>query len=323
MTDTASPVTALVPSSRHLDLVGDLPAGTQVRTWQDYVDGEVPAESVAFVVLGGKGAMEWRTMLRDLPNLRGVRTVSIGYDWVIDHVPTGVALYNSSAVMSDTTAEHGALLIMASMKSFPEHHVFQQKHEWVPQSHRGKHEHGLMGVVGRTVLVIGQGGIGRGIAERFEAFKAHVVRFARTERTLGDGAHVLPMEQLDEWLPQADAVSLALPLNPSTDGLVDADFLARMKDDAVLGNIGRGKVVDTDALVSELQSGRLRAALDVVDPEPLPEDHPLWDCPGAFITPHAGADSQYMRDNATQDQVDMVLDFLRGDDLGEPVLVKE
>lgn len=318
------PLTALVPEPEHLELLGDLPAGTRAALWSDYedLDGSIAPESVGFVVISGRGGQQRRDHLKTFPNLRGVRTVSIGYDWVIDSVPAGVPVFNSSQVMTDTTAETGALAIMASLRSLPEHLEAQRQHRWIEFSERGPHEHGLTGIVGTTVLVIGQGGIGRGIADRLEAFKARVVRFARTARTGPGGEKVHAMEELNDWLPQADAVSLALPLNPGTDGLVDADFLSRMKPGAVLGNIGRGKVVDTAALVEALTAGTIRAALDVVDPEPLPADHPLWDCPGLLLTPHAGADSRYMREHAVADQAAMVRAFLSGDDLGDPVIVK-
>jgi phosphoglycerate dehydrogenase-like enzyme len=99
---------------------------------------------------------------------------------------------------------------------------------------------------------------------------------------------------LPALLPSADVVVLVLPLTDETRGLVDASFLASMKDGALLVNVARGAVVDTDALVKELTSGRLRAAVDVVDPEPLPADHPLWDCPGLLVSPHVGGSSSAM-----------------------------
>ncbi|MBF0817179.1 NAD(P)-dependent oxidoreductase [Microbacterium paludicola] len=312
------PRTALVLSKEHLELAGPPPEGARLALWDDLVDGRIEPESVEFALLGGFQSRELRERLRDLPNLVAVRTVSIGYDWLVDHLPPGVAVYNSSDVMTDTTAETGALGLIAALRAFPEHLQAQRDHRWIGHDRRGATEHGVQGVVGSTILVLGQGGVGRGIAERLEAFKARVVRFARTTRTGARGERVHAFTELDQWLPLADAVSLALPLNVGTERLVDADFLSRMKPGAVLGNVGRGRVVDTDALIAAAREGRVRAALDVVDPEPLPADHPLWDVPGVSITPHAGASSRHMRDNIGPALAAMAGAYLRGEDLGAP-----
>ena len=140
------------------------------------------------------------------------------------------------------------------------------------------------------VLIIGAGNIAKAIVRRLEPFEVIVDRIARTER-VDELALVYGMDALDGLLPQADIVSLIVPLTSETERLVDAAFLAKMQDGALLVNTARGKVVDTDALLAELNSGRIRAALDVTDPEPLPREHPLWLAPNCLITPHIGGDT--------------------------------
>jgi phosphoglycerate dehydrogenase-like enzyme len=114
----------------------------------------------------------------------------------------------------------------------------------------------------------------------------------RVARSAGDGVHAIA--DLPDLLPAADVVILVVPLTAQTRGLVDAAFLARMKDDALLVNLARGPVVVTDDLVEELHRGRLHAAVDVVDPEPLPAHHPMWQVPNVLISPHVGGASSAM-----------------------------
>lgn len=150
----------------------------------------------------------------------------------------------------------------------------------------------------RRVLLIGYGGVGTAIESRLSGFEAAIDRLARTARTVRDAAGaevaVRGFDELHAALAEAEIVILAVPLTDETRHLIDAAALAAMPDGALLVNVARGPVVDTDALVSELRSGRLRAALDVTDPEPLPAGHSLWRCPGLLLTPHVGGDSTAM-----------------------------
>ena len=138
----------------------------------------------------------------------------------------------------------------------------------------------------KTVLILGYGSIGSAIERRLAGFEVEVLRVARTAR---DGVHAF--SEIDTLLPQADVVIAIVPATDETRGMIDAGFLARMKDGALLVNVARGVVVRTEALIAECASGRLRAALDVTDPEPLPADHPLWQTPNVLITPHVGGAS--------------------------------
>ncbi len=162
----------------------------------------------------------------------------------------------------------------------------------------------------RRVLVVGYGAIGAAIEARLRAFECEVVRVARTAR---DGVHAIA--ELPELLPTADVVILIVPLTSETRGLVDAGFLAAMKQDALLVNLARGAVVVTDDLLAALHDGRVRAALDVTDPEPLPADHPLWDAPGVLISPHAGGASTAMWPRAHRLVREQLARFVAGEPL--------
>jgi phosphoglycerate dehydrogenase-like enzyme len=139
-------------------------------------------------------------------------------------------------------------------------------------------------LAGKTVLIVGYGSIGQAVERRLAGFEVNVLRVARTARR-----GVSPVSDLPDLLPEADVVILLAPVTPQTVGMVDAAFLARMKDGALLLNAARGALVVTDDLVAEAAAGRLAVAMDVTDPEPLPPGHPLWALPNVLITPHVGA----------------------------------
>jgi len=184
-------------------------------------------------------------------------------------------------------AEIGMALLLAAQRDLPRFVRQQDAGQW-----RGGFTRGLFGL---RVVVLGAGGLGTAVVDRLLPFGAHPVRVGRSRRTDARG-DVAGIDELPALLRTADAVMICLPLDASTEHLVDAAFLARMPDDAVLINIGRGRIVDTDALVAELATGRLRAGLDVTDPEPLPPGHPLWSAPGVVISPHVGGQVRTMPD---------------------------
>jgi phosphoglycerate dehydrogenase-like enzyme len=149
------------------------------------------------------------------------------------------------------------------------------------------------------VLVLGYGQIGRAIARRLAPFEVTITAVASHARDRDDVVeHVHGIDELRDLLPEQDVVIVIVPLTPATHHLVDAGVLGRMRDGALLVNVSRGAVVDTDALLAECASGRLRAALDVTDPEPLPSGHPLWSTQGVLITPHVGGATRAMRPRA-------------------------
>ncbi|WP_327089827.1 2-hydroxyacid dehydrogenase [Nonomuraea sp. NBC_01738] len=211
--------------------------------------------------------------LAAMTSLRLVQTVTAGVEPYRPHLPEGAVLCNARGVHDAGTAEWAVGAMIAVLRDFPAFADAQREGKWT------YHHTGVL--ADSTVLIVGYGSIGAALERRLDGFEVDVVRVARGAR---DGVHA--MDELPGLLPEADVVVLLVPATPATAGMVDAAFLARMKDGAVLVNAARGGVVDTDALIAELKTGRLRAALDVTDPEPLPEGHPLWSAPGVFITPH-------------------------------------
>ncbi len=241
--------------------------------------------------------------LARMPRLRVVQTISAGVDWVLTHVPPGVTLADARGVHDVAVSEWVLTALLTSVKRVPELWERQQAAAWEGGLRPGE-------LWGQTVLILGYGSIGRAVEARLAPFGVRVLRVARRPR-LG----VQTLEALAELLPCADAVLLLLPLTPATRGLVDADFLARMKPGALLVNAGRGALVDTAALLEALRSGRVRAALDVTDPEPLPADHPLWRAPGVWITPHLAGSSPRLRERGFALVRAQVARYLRGEPL--------
>lgn len=248
----------------------------------DLVDAvpDVDPGDVALVVVPNYGARPATLdRARALPGLLALQLPSAGYEHAVDHVPPGVALCNGRGVHDAGTAELALALTLASQRGIDAAVRAMPEGRWEPAFRSS--------LADRRVMVLGHGAIGSAVARRLEAFETDVVRVASTARDTDEG-HVHGVAELPDLLPGVDVVVVVLPLTEQTEGLVDAAFLAVLPDGALVVNVGRGKVVDTDALVAELQAGRLRAALDVTDPEPLPADHPLWRAPGCIVTPHLG-----------------------------------
>jgi phosphoglycerate dehydrogenase-like enzyme len=217
-------------------------------------------------------------LLTRMPKLRVVQTLTAGYEHVLPYLPDGVTLCNAGGLHDTSTAELAVTLMLASLRGIPDFVRGQDAGQW---RHRR-----WQSLADRRVLILGYGGIGAAVERRLAGFEADVVRVARRER---DG--VRPFTDLPELLPSADVVVVCVPLTDATRGMVDAGFLARMPEDGLLVNVARGAVVDTDALVAEVRTGRLRAALDVTEPEPPPPGHPLWTLPGVLLSPHVGGNS--------------------------------
>jgi phosphoglycerate dehydrogenase-like enzyme len=220
-------------------------------------------------------------VMPQMTSLRYVQTLTAGVDNIRASIPPGVTLCSGRGIHDTSTAELVLTLVLSSLRGVPAFVRAQDRHEWTAGWHPA--------LADKTVLLVGYGAIGAAVEARLAPFECSVVRVARSAR---DGVHAIT--ELAGLLPDADVVVLVLPLTDESRGLVDEAFLAAMKDGALLVNVARGPVVDTSALVAELTSGRLRAAVDVVDPEPLPADHPLWDCPGLLVSPHVGGSSSAM-----------------------------
>ncbi|EST27880.1 hypothetical protein N566_23160 [Streptomycetaceae bacterium MP113-05] len=266
------------------DQIDGLPEGPGYHFWDGAEEFPAdPARCGFYVVPYMKGP---EVAVRPLPEMTGVRvvqTLTAGTDHVapaVPGLPAGTVLCNARGVHDASTAELALALTLASLRGIPEFVRAQPSGDW------------LQGIrpalADRTVLIVGYGAIGAAVEDRLVPFEvAEVLRVARTARTTARGP-VHALADTVELLPRADVVILSTPLTDETRGLAGADFLGRMRDGALLVNIARGGVVDTAALLAELETGRLRAALDVTDPEPLPPEHPLWRAPGVLISPHVG-----------------------------------
>jgi phosphoglycerate dehydrogenase-like enzyme len=254
------------------DEIEGLPEGPSYRFWDGAEDFPAdPADCAFYVVPYMKPSPLCVRPLPRMSSLRVVQTLSAGIDHVepgLKELPAGVLLCNARGVHEASTAELTLTLILASLRGVPDFVRAQERGEWL-----GGFRPAL---ADKNVLIVGYGSIGAAIEDRLVPFEvARVARIARSGRTTERGP-VHPLTDLPALLPEADVVVLSTPLTETTRGLVDADFLARMKDGALLVNVARGPVVDTEALLVEAEKGRITAALDVTDPEPLPPGHPLW-----------------------------------------------
>lgn len=233
-------------------------------------------------------------LLADLPRLSTVQLLTAGFDSVTPHVPQGVRLCNAAGVHDASTAELTMALILGSLRGIADFAVAQEDSRWLPPRL-------WPALADKRVLVVGYGRVGRAIVRRLLPFEVGVTAVASHGRGGDDLVDVVRgIDELPALLPEHDVVVLIVPLTEATTGLVDARFLAAMPDGALLVNVARGKVVDTAALVAETSSARLRAALDVTDPEPLPADHPLWTARGVLISPHVGGASSAFRPRAVR-----------------------
>jgi phosphoglycerate dehydrogenase-like enzyme len=227
----------------------------------------------------------------------------------------GVALCNAKGVHEASTAELTVALILASLRGIPGFVRGQEREEWRAGFYPA--------LADRSVLIVGYGSIGSAIEDRLAPFECgRVMRVARSRRTTARG-EVHSLEDLPRLLPDADVVVVSTPLTEQTRGLADAGFLAAMKDGALFVNVARGPVADTDALLAEVTSGRLTAALDVTDPEPLPAGHPLWHAPGVLLSPHVGGSTSAFLPRAHRLLVGQLTRFAKGEDLRNVVLTTE
>jgi phosphoglycerate dehydrogenase-like enzyme len=247
-------------------------------------------------------ALEGAISKKQWPHLKGVKVVQslyAGVDAFLKWLPPGITLCDARGVHDIPVAEWAVTAVLAMQKYIPFYVELQRQADWDSRenaeqiyllSEGAKPGVGqpvlLDEIADKTILIVGYGSIGQAIETRLAAFGANFLRIARTAR---EG--VEPVAKLDELLPKADIVILITPITSETRGLMDANRLAKMKRGALLVNAGRGEVVNTDALVAALQGKRIRAAIDVMDPEPLPPGHPLWHAPNLLITPHIASDS--------------------------------
>ena len=260
-------------------------------------------QDVVFYVPRYMGPADDLALMARMPRLAVVQLLTAGYENALRHLPPGVTLCNAGGVHDASTAELAVGLALASLRGLDAFARAMPSGAWL----YGRRE----ALADKRVLVIGAGGVGRAIRDRLEPFEVDVVMVGRSARP-----GVLTAADVPALLPSVDVVILAVPLTEQTHRMVDTAFLSRMRDGALLVNVARGPVVDTDALVDQVASGRIRAALDVTDPEPLPPDHPLWTLPGVLISPHVGGNTSAFLPRARR----LVEEQLRRFAAGEPLL---
>jgi phosphoglycerate dehydrogenase-like enzyme len=292
-----------LPEPDAAELMGGLPDGMAADVWTGGEKLPDSADETEVVVLPYGVPDDGMAALAKLPRLQLIQLMSAGAEHVIPLVPPGVTLCNARGVHDPAVAEWVVAVILAQVRQLPRFVLAQQAGTWQPARSQP--------LMGQTALIVGYGSIGEAVERLLVPFGVKVERIARRARPGVSGLDSLPAA-----LPEADVVVLLVPLTPATTRLADARFLARMHDGALLVNAARGAVVDTAALLAELQAGRLRAALDVTDPEPLPDGHPLWSAPGLLLTPHVAGN---MTTVASRTMV-FVKDQLARYAAGEPLL---
>lgn len=275
-------ITISVPNEEVAEALGDVGEGARVIIWDPSAEDAPEAERDALnmvCVPHLSGGRKLYGRIAQCKNMQVIQIPSAGYEHAEPFVPAGMRLANARGVHDSRTAEMALALALASQRRLPQFWESQGRGRW-------EQDFFAPSLADRKCLVIGYGSIGAALGARLRACEAEVIGVARSARTAPDGTEVRAIEDLPELLPDAEVVFLVTPLTEQTEGMVDAEFLAALPDDALVVNVGRGKVVNTGALIPELRAGRLRAALDVTDPEPLPDDHPLWSVPGLIIAPH-------------------------------------
>lgn len=283
---TSRTLTVGLPTQQLIDAIGEYP-GVEFVLWN--FDCEPPVDHFDLVVSPDPKGPNVLDLLEGV-SVGLVQGQWIGYEGVTKYLPAGIPYANAATVHEGPTAELCLGLILTLQRGIADFVRASERHEWAPAWYQS--------LADRRVLIVGYGGLGKAIEEKLAPFEVEITRVASTSRVeegpSGRPVQVHGIADLPHLLPHAEIVILSVPMTRNTYHLVDAEFLAAMPDNAMLVNMARGRVVDTDALVAEVVSGRLRAAVDVTDPEPLPADHALWGLPNVVISPHLGGSSSAM-----------------------------
>jgi len=309
------------PDTIKRELLRDFPDGIELIPVSDKMDRELEIEVWIPDPYTNRALRQW-------PHLRGVKLVLsmlAGTEWIPGTVGPHVTICNAHGAHNIPTAEWTIAAILAMLKYFPFYLDVQKSGVWKRRFEATALYEQMSGdgaevyppvlgeeLTGRSVLLVGHGAIGKEIERMLAPFSVDMTRVARRARS---NPEVHAVRKLDELLPRAEIVILILPATAESQGLIDARRLALMRKGALLVNAARGPIVQTDALVAALQAGRIRAAIDVTDPEPLPEGHPLWSCPNLLITPHVGASTPQFSPRALRTAADELRRYMNGEPL--------
>ena len=309
------------PSTLLPELLRELPSGIELIPISEKMDHDVEIEVWIPDPYSTRAMRAWT-------HLRGVRLVlslMAGTEWIPPVVGPHVTICNARGAHNVATAEWTVAAILAMLKYFPLYLDIQRAGAWKRRFEASALYADLTGdgraiyppvlleeLSGKTVLLVGYGAIGKEIERMLAAFHVKMLRVARTARKEPE---VHAVSELDSLLPPAEIVVLILPATAESRWLIDARQFALMRQGALLVNAARGPVVNTDALVEALRAGKIRAALDVTDPEPLPEGHPLWSCPNLLITPHIGASSPEFAPNGMRTAAEELRRYMNGEPL--------
>lgn len=313
------------PTSISADLLRDFPEGIELIPVSDKMDRDVDIDVWIPDPYAPRAMRAW-------PHLHGVKLVlsmMAGTEWIPGTVGPHVTICNAHGAHNVSTAEWTLTAILAMLKYFPLYIDIQKSEIWKRRFEASAHYAKITGdtrrfhpevmqeeLTGKTVLMVGYGAIGKEIERMLAPFDVKMLRVARSARGgNGNGPEVHAVSELERLLPEAEVVVLILPSTAETKGLIGRRQLASMRQGALLVNAARGPIVDTDALVEALNSGRIRAALDVTDPEPLPVGHPLWSCPNLLITPHVAASSPQFAPRALRTAADELRRYMKGEPL--------
>lgn len=292
-----------VPDASWVESLGDI-EGVDLTEW-DFVSPQ-PERFVDLAVRPYSVAAAGLETL-DATRLGVVQSQALGFDGVADTLPDGITYCNAVGVHEESTAELAVALLLASQREIDRY--VRETGQW--------NRRFTASLIDRRIMLLGYGGIGKELEKRLDGFGAELVRVASRRRDDEHGT-IHGIDELASLLPTVDVVVLAVPLTADTTGLVDDAFLAALPEGAVVVNVSRGTVVDTDAVVR--QGGRVRLAADVTDPEPLPPAHPLWTTPGVLISPHVGGMSSAMRPRIEAVDRRQIALLQAGDDLADVVI---
>jgi phosphoglycerate dehydrogenase-like enzyme len=309
------------PETLAAELFSGFPQGVELIPLSDSLDHDIDIDVWIPDPYPTRAMKTW-------PHLRGVRLVlslMAGTEWIPDVVGPHVTICNAHGAHNISTAEWTIASILAMLKHFPFYLDVQRAGLWKRRFEASANYASITGdarplyppvmleeLTGKKVLLVGYGAIGKEIERMMQPFNVNLIRVARSARA---EPTVHAVSELDSLLPQAEVVVLILPSTAESYQLIGARQLALMPQGALLVNAARGPIVDTDALVDALQSGKIRAAIDVTDPEPLPEGHPLWSCPNLLITPHIGGSSPQFAPRALRVVADELQRYIDGQPL--------